>query len=476
MADFLIFNAFHDLVRRQETELLYLSVNSRATVGEIARLATHIATQATHLPIERGALIGLVSPNGPSFAAGFLGLRQAGFKVLLFDITTPHAERQRIHQALGSAAELLVLNGWPRSLDDFSLSLIPDCDPIELPSETCIVRLSSGSTGLPRGIPLTASALLADDRALRLSMTLKSETALAAIPLSHAYGFSSLFLPSITCGWPLAVPDNSGPFSNLETIRTCEVTFLPTVPAYLRALVNMKHPPLLPPRVRHIITAGALLKSETAERFLHIYGRYAHVFYGASEVGGICYDRNGEAALNGSVGTPIDGVQVSLATHQGLDSGTGVVEVESPAVALGTMSARFLNLFRDSRFRSSDIGTFDVDGNLHLLGRIDNMANVRGKKVFPNEVERVIESLNGIVEAVVFAPETDNGMQDHLIAVIASRTEEPSTMEILQWCRNHLAPHKVPRTIRRVTTIPRTSRGKINWIELTRLAGQSDTR
>jgi len=475
MADFSILDAFTHLARRRETATLYRSPHSRAKVGEVARLAGGVATRVERLRIERGSLIGLVAPNGPAFATGFLGLRLAGFKVLLFDTTTPSAERHRIHEALGSVAELVVSRAWPRSLDDFSLTIIDaGCDPAELPTDACIVRLSSGSTGLPRGILLTASALLADDRALRSTMALDSEIALAAIPLSHSYGFASLFLPSITCGWPLAVPDNTGPFAAIETLRACEVTFFPTVPAYLQALLSMERPPALPASVRRVITAGARLKPETAERFLEVYGRYAHVFYGASEVGGIAYDRQGGAAIKGAVGPPIEGVQVRLIEHNGLDSGTGVVEVESPAIALATMSAEAPITFDGHRFLTSDIGVFDEDGSLRLLGRIDGMANIRGKKVFPNEVERVIEALDGIVEAVVLAPTTDDGSRNHLVAVIASDTEAPSTEDILRWCRDRLAPHKIPRIIRRIATIPRTPRGKIDRVELARLAEQSN--
>ena len=81
--------------------------------------------------------------------------------------------------------------------------------------EATTIRLTSGSTGSPLGIAHTAETLLADDRALRNTMDLKKEIALAAIPLSHSYGFCSLFLPAITDGWTLVVPDGGGPFAPL---------------------------------------------------------------------------------------------------------------------------------------------------------------------------------------------------------------------------------------------------------------------
>ncbi|HBL30494.1 MAG TPA: long-chain fatty acid--CoA ligase, partial [Acidobacteria bacterium] len=68
-------------------------------------------------------------------------------------------------------------------------------------------------------------------------------------------------------------------------------------------------PPRRPAALRLVLTAGALLGAATAARFREAFGLPVHVFYGASECGGICYDRTGDAAERGTVGTPVDGVQ-----------------------------------------------------------------------------------------------------------------------------------------------------------------------
>ncbi len=143
-------------------------------------------------------------------------------------------------------------------------------------------------------------------------MGLENEKVLAAIPLSHAYGFSSVFLPAITCGWTLVVPSSGGPFGASDAALAGEVTFLPTVPAYVNSLLKLSRPPRLPDSVRLIISAGAPLKPETALRFREQYGHDIHVFYGASEVGGIAYDREGTAAARGTLGTPVEGVRIEL--------------------------------------------------------------------------------------------------------------------------------------------------------------------
>ena len=78
-----------------------------------------------------------------------------------------------------------------------------------------------------------------------------------------------------------------------------------------------------------MLTAGAPLRAVTAGRFRETFGLPVHVFYGASECGGICYDREGTAAERGTVGAPVEGVRVEL------EPPGGILTVRSPAVAAG---------------------------------------------------------------------------------------------------------------------------------------------
>ncbi|MEN8163189.1 MAG: AMP-binding protein, partial [Acidobacteriota bacterium] len=340
-----------------------------------------------------GNIVGLAVPNGPAFAAAYLGLRRAGLRVLLMDRGTPLSERRRIERSLACAGCLFSDTGWPSSAEELHLSLDPTTTPPDIPDAVTTIRLTSGSTGQPRGIGMTSEALLNDDAALRSTMGLVQERALAAIPLSHAYGFSSLFLPALTRGWLLAIPDGISPFAAVEAASASRITFLPTVPAYIEALLKMEAPPPLPTTLRKVITAGAPLKPETARRFREIFGQPIHVFYGASEVGGICYDRQGGAGERGTLGTPVEGVKVLLAAEPSLDDGQGIVEVLSPAAAVGYIPNGDDTLGR-GRYLTSDIGSFR-EGELQLLGRVDAIVNGKGKKVDPQEIETVLNGLNG---------------------------------------------------------------------------------
>ncbi len=464
-----ILSAFDALVAARDSDTLMVSTTAMATVGDIDRLSEDIRRRAVESGVAAGNIVGLAAPNGPAFASGYLGLRRAGLRVLLMDRGTPLSERRRIERSLLSAGCLVSDTGWPSSAEELHLSLDPTATPPDIPEAVTTIRLTSGSTGQPRGIGMTSEALLNDDSAIRSTMELVQERALAAIPLSHAYGFSSLFLPALTRGWLLAVPDGISPFAAVETASNSRITFLPTVPAYIEALLKMEAPPPLPTTLRKVITAGAPLKPETAGRFREIFGQPIHVFYGASEVGGICYDRQGGAGERGTLGTPLDGVEILLAPESGLDTGQGIVEVLSPAAAVGYIPNGDETL-GGGRYLTSDIGSFR-DGELRLLGRVDTIVNVRGKKVDPREIETVLNGLNGVDDSVVMGIQDPSMSGESLGAIVAGDDTMPQVDGIRDSCRQHLASHKVPRQILRVEALPRTSRGKIDrklvrkWLE-----------
>jgi long-chain acyl-CoA synthetase len=461
MASDPILGAFENRARRHGSDLLLTSPHRTATAGELSALADLVAGRVDAGGLREGALVGLSAPNGSAFVAGYLGLRRASHPVLLIDWPTPRAELERIQHALHAEAILVAHNAWPDSDQEFELLAgLAERESPSLPAEVSTLRLSSGSTGLPRGIAHTSAALLADDRALRLTMDLHTEKALASIPLSHAYGFSSLFLPALTAGWILSIPDSPGPFAPITAAAHGQVTFLPTVPAFLKSLLKMSAPPPLPSSVRLVISAGAPLRPETATRFRQVYGRQIHTFYGASEVGGIAYDRDGGAAELGALGPALEGVKIRLIPIQGEDADTGVVEVESPAAALGYYPDSDTNL-GNGRFRTSDLGRFDGE-SLVLLGRVDDLINVRGKKVSPREVETVIEGMPGVSEVVIHRSPDPDGSGETLMALVAAHTDHLCTTEVSTWCRERLAAHKVPRRVRIVGEIPRTPRGKVD--------------
>jgi long-chain acyl-CoA synthetase len=458
-----ILRAFELLAQRDPLAPLVVSPERRATAGDVDALARAAAARLAERPCPPGTIVGLAAANGPGFLASLLALRRAGLAALLLDARTPDAEALRILVALGAPLLLRCSTGWPQDASRWSLLESPATAAAPVPPGTAVIKLTSGSTGTPRGIATSPEALIADDDALTATMALRpDDRLLAAIPLSHSYGLSSLVLPALRRGTVLATPEEEGLYDPFVTAARTGATFFPTVPAHLDALVRMSEPPPRPPSLRLVITAGAPLGAATAARFREIFGLPVHVFYGSSECGGICYDREGGAAERGTVGAPVEGVRVSLApvdSETGRD-GEGIVTVESSAVALGYLPDADERLF-EGRFRAGDLAVWR-DGELALVGRLDDLVNIKGKKVNPREVEDVIARLPGVEEAAVLGLPMPERSGETLRAVVACQPGRITAEEIAAWCRAHLSAHKVPRSILLVKALPRNARGKLD--------------
>jgi acyl-CoA synthetase (AMP-forming)/AMP-acid ligase II len=469
--------SFERTVRRDPLAPLVVSPDRRATAAQVdalARAALRHLEEKPLPPLPPGTAVGLAAANGPGFLASFLALRRAGLVAVLLDGQTPEAEALRILRSLGAAALFRCRCAWPQGPDDWTLTVLEPqpgvpiesaAVPLPLRPDLAVLKLTSGSTGLPRGIATPAEALIADDANLTATMGLRpDDRLLTTIPLAHSYGLSSLALPALLRGIPLVLPEAGTLFDPFVAMERAGATVFPTVPAYLDALLRLSEPPRRPPTLRLVLTAGAPLAPATAHGFRETFGLPVHVFYGASECGGICYDREGDAGERGTVGEPVEGVRVDLepVDVEGCPAGEGegVVTVRSEAVAAGYLPDPGPRL-GNGRFVGGDLATWR-DGELVLCARLHDLVNIKGKKVNPREVEEILGGLPGVDEVVVLGVPVPGRSAERLRAVIACAPGQLSVDQVLAWSRERLAPHKVPRSVILVPELPRTPRGKLD--------------
>jgi acyl-coenzyme A synthetase/AMP-(fatty) acid ligase len=457
-------SAFYRLrARRPEQPLLWTPGRAAVTVSDLANLAEALALRLGEARVPPGSLVGAACATGVGLLACVIALRRHGAIVQLLEPMGPLAHIREAASALGARAIVACEEVWPNRADAFRIELLaPEASAPALPPAAGFVKMTSGSTGRPRGVAVSCEAMLADEAALSATMRVSgADRIVAAIPMAHSYGFASVALPALVRGATLVLPDAASPLHPLVAAHEAEATVFPTAPAYLGALIRMSSPPAWPASVRLVVSAGAPLSAETAARFRAVYGRGVHVFYGASECGGICFDREGGAAERGSVGTPVEGVRVDL---EPLGNGEGLVTVASPALGLTHVPTAEPRLSGGS-FQTSDVARW-CRGELQLLRRTDAVINVKGKKVDPSEIEATLAGLLGVEEVVALG--VPEGETQVLRVVIACREGRLTSEEVLRFCRSRLAEHQVPRSIRLVPEIPRTARGKIDRGELLR--------
>ncbi|MCA8960877.1 MAG: acyl--CoA ligase, partial [Planctomycetes bacterium] len=339
--------------------------------------------------VERGAsgrIVALRSENGPTFLATLVAGRLVGATLALIDSGTPTEAMVDIARSLGAIGCIASRCGWSDDIDWLST----DLRDIAHTPNVAVIKLTSGSSGTPRGINVDSAALLADSEALGRSFGFGAgDRFVATIPMSHSYGLSVLAVPALALGTILICSRNQNP---LSVARRHGARLFPTVPSYLRALTS-DDGLQWPTCVETIIAAGEPTCRHAAQEFEERTGRPICVFYGASESGGITFDPVGAAARRGTVGRPIAGVDVRLTDPD--PDGVGTIEVRSPAVALGYHPEPDDALL-PGHFVTGDLGRWEETENgpeLMLCGRKSQWINVRGRKVDPALVERVISEI-----------------------------------------------------------------------------------
>ncbi len=414
----------------------------RRTRADLAALAAAIGDRMAAVPA--GSRVAVSVRDGFEFLAAVVAVWQLGCCAVLLDAADPRAPRLDLAQRLGAAA---LLDGGVGGR----------CVPLgggAPAADLAVIKLTSGTTASPRAVGVGVAELIADGDALERSMAIgDGDRVLAAVPMSFSYGVGNLLVPALWRGRILVLPDARHPLGFLHALRQGEPTVLPAVPALLRAL--LAEPMALPASLRLVVSAGAQLPPAVATAFRARFGLPVHAFYGATEAGGICYDRTGAAAEAGSVGTPVHGVDVRLDAE-------GRVVVRSPAVGRALEPDPDLHA---GTFRAPDLGVCR-GGEWFLVGRCGDSFDVGGHKVHPREVEAVIAALAGVRDVAV-VPWQDAGGRAAVAALVVAAGVDAAAVR--EHCARALPAAKVPRCVLLLPALPRDERGTLPRAAVERL-------
>jgi long-chain acyl-CoA synthetase len=251
------------------------------------------------------------------------------------------------------------------------------------------------------------------------------------------------------------------PRAVLVGLAETNASVFPGTPVLYQAFCRMKDVPELP-GLRLCISAGAPLSGAIANSFLEQFKKTIHSFYGSSECGGICYDREGGVHENGFVGTPIRGVDLAF-VEPGAES--SLVRVRSAAVGD--------DYFPDPDKTKLDHGIFIPDDliarcgdGFKITGRASDLINIAGKKLNPAVVEEQLLQFTGVREAIAFARKSSQRNEEVVACVVTNGSVCVS--ELSDFCRARLSDWQVPKQIFIVDQIPASERGKISRRELAR--------
>ena len=325
-----------------------------------------------------------------------------------------------------------------------------------------LLKLTSGTTAAPRAIRFGSEQLLADCDQICDTMGISDvDLNFGVIPISHSYGFSNLLTPLIARGVPLVVSQDRTPRAVLADIAKTDATVFPGMPLLYQAFCEMKNIPPLP-KLRVCISAGAPLPIATAKKFRDKFALPIHSFYGASECGGICYDREAKNEIEGFVGSPMKDVDLEM-IEPGAE--TSQVRVRSAAVGDGYFPDVDEEKLGNGVFVPDDLLARHGSG-FKIVGRISDVINVAGKKVNPAEIEERLLHFPGVRQAVAFGRPAGAGLRNEEVAACVVANIDLRENELMEFCRTALSGWQVPKRIFIVDSIPTNERGKISRREL----------
>jgi len=438
-------------------------------------LESRAAAVAAQLAAVSENVVGLLYPNSPGFAAGFLGALWAGKTVAVLPWIAPPpllklmAAEAGFHTVL--AAEELVPRAKEVGLEPLPVPTGGSGRASDPPIanhalEAAVLLYPSGTTGPPKAVALSEANLLANIEGCRVAGPFTADDVMLAIlPLFHAFGLTVTLLLPLVLGGKVVLEDRFVPRTSLQAVAAHRVTAMIGVPGQFRLLA--KEPVDVDAASLRLCIAGAeRLGDHVGEAFEKRFARPLLQGYGATEASPVVsFNRLGQNRP-GSVGLPLPNVSVSIETPAGEFPGeqSGEVCVAGPSVMLryfGQPEATARKI-PGGVLHTGDRGWLDSDDYLHLAGRADDMIKIEGEKVYPAEIERVLEQLEGVEEAAVIpAGDSTRGMS--LAAFVVPRPGATLDPVVLRSeCRDRIEIAKTPKTITVVEQMPRAPSGKVD--------------
>jgi len=337
--------------------------------------------------------------------------------------------------------------------------------------DDALILFTSGSTGRPKGVVHTHRSLLARWTTLRQSLGLECyRRTLCILPTHFGHGLicNCLYPWLAGCELYVAPPFMTGPILRLGSmIDDHGISFVSSVPSIWNLALNGASPPQRSSLER--VHVGSAPLSESLWRKIQNWTGTDEVFnaYGITETGSWVAGTTGGRVIpeSGLIGEPwgaririVDGDRECSAGE------TGMVWLQTPALMKGYFERQDLTeaAVRSGWFMTGDIGLVDDRGRLFLKGRERDEINKGGIKIFPADIDEVVEQFEATRDACAFGFEDDFYGENVGLAVVLADRREVAMPGLYRWVREHLAEHKCPERWYVLDEIPRTSRGKVN--------------
>lgn len=432
-----------------------ISADETVTFAELDRLSTHVAA-ALRGDVKVGSVVALTMPSGIEYVASYLAVAKLGGITAGINPRLSHEEQAKVLERL--QPDVVLDEATRATLCDPLPELPPDPDRI------VTIVFTSGTSGEPKGAVFTnrqLEAITAID-AGGLDVWGTGGPLLGGTQFCHI-GFMTKLQWYLRLGCTLLVQERWRPDVALRLIAEHRMRSIGGVAAQIALLLQQPDFDSYDvSSVETIVVGGGPSPPELVREARRRFGAAYSIRYSSTESGGVgtatAFDAPDAEALY-TVGRPRPGVELRLGDD-------GEILLRSPAAMVGYWrdpERTAATIDRDGWLHTSDLGAFDDNGCLRIVGRTNDMYIRGGYNVHPLEVESVLMEHPG-VNAVAIAPRADQVMGEVGVAVVVpSDPHAPPTIDDLRsFASERLAGYKLPEVIRIVDALPITSMEKLD--------------
>ncbi len=459
----------HEAIQEGERCLRYREfLAASLCVGEKIREATDAQNVALFLP------------NGIGCAVGFFAITLAGKTAVPVNFLLKPGEIKRIildsqvdtiitaeplaGALAGAGPEVILIEKLMGDIKPASFK-----PPDVAPDDIAAILYTSGTSAEPKGVMQSHRNILSNiDACLRALSISKDDVFLSVLPLFHTFGLTCTFLLPVLTGAKVVLTPRFVPASIPELIRSRKVTVMLAAPSMYRAMLkSFTEAGGAPECLRLCASGGEQLPTALAGQYEDVTGMPLLEGYGMTETSPVISMNRLDSIRRGTVGRPLDSVEVCVLDAKGARVPTGAegeicVRGENVMVAYWRRPDATREIIdSDGWLHTGDLGRVDDDGFIAITGRKKELIISAGKNISPVEIERVLEAHPSVGEAAVIGvPDNVRGEVPRAFVVLREGTDL-SAQELLGHCREHLAEYKRPRSIEFVEDLPRSLTGKV---------------
>lgn len=376
-----------------------------------------------------------------------------------------------------------LLNDYPSS----------EPEPVVTREDPVLILYTGGTTGTPRGALFNHQVKMENTKIKALQMGLEfKDRNLVVLPMFHTAQDSHMWPFFLTGGCNVIMPKGTfDPNATIKIIQEENITDTHIVPTQLIAILNDPDIEKFDlGNTKRIYYASAPMPTEVLKRGLSIFGPVFMQGFGQTETGpqfaGLkredhkIFDKTQEEQkVLASVGQPDIGAHIRIVDFEGNDLGPGevgeiIVQSDKNMLGYWNKPEETAGVIQDGWLYTGDLGYYDAKGYIYLADRKKDMIITGGENVYPKEVENVLYRHPAVAEvAVIGIPDEYWGERVHAV-IILNRGRETMEKEIIDFCKQHIASYKAPKSIDFVDSLPMSPQGKILKRELRKMYKKKD--